>query len=183
VTQQVETPRRKSFAEQSVGDLARSMLLLLLVVGAVYGLGSLLTDEDPRGVRPVDYSALLSDARAAAEYPVAAPVGLGGGWVPTSVDLHGGSGGVRWHLGYLTPRREYVGLEQGDGGSQALTGRYVGDLSRVGTVSVGGTPWRRYVGETDTALVRRAGEATTVVVGTASADVLRQFAASLRPAP
>jgi Protein of unknown function (DUF4245) len=185
VTQQVGTPqpRRKSFAEQSTGDLLRSLFVLLLVVGAVYGLGSLFTGEEPRGVRPVDYSALLADAREAADYPVAAPAGLGAGWVPTSVDLRSGAGTVRWHLGYLSPQREYVGLEQGDGASRRLTGRYAGGLAPVGTVSVAGAPWRLYRGETDTALVRRGAGATTVVVGTAPAATLTEFAESLRPAP
>jgi hypothetical protein len=183
VTQQVGTPRRKSFAEQSVGDLLRSLLLLLLVIGGVYALGSLVTGEEPRAVRPVGYSALLADAREAADYPVAAPVRLGAGWVPTSVDLNSSAGTVRWHLGYLSPRREYVGLEQGDGASRALTDRYVADLSPVGTVTVDGVPWRLYRGETDTALVRREGDVTTVVVGTGTPDVLAGFAAALRPAP
>jgi Protein of unknown function (DUF4245) len=185
VTQQVGTPqpRRKSFAEQSMGDLVRSLVLLLLVVGGVYWLGSLFTGEEPRGVRAVDYSALLADAREAADYPVAEPTSLGAEWVPTSVDLSSGAGTVRWHLGYLSPRREYVGLEQGDGAARVLTGRYITGMAPGGTVSVDGVPWRLYTGETDSALVRRGSGATTVVVGTAPAAVLTEFAASLRPAP
>jgi hypothetical protein len=171
---------RKSFAEQSFGDLLRSLFLLLLVVGVIWAISSVVSpDDEARPVEAVDYSRPLAAAREAADYPVLAPRTLPAGWVPTTVSYSGGGGGVRWHLGLLTPQREYVGLEQAGRDPQALLRRYAGGLARVGTVAVGGEPWRVYASETDTALVRLEGDVVTVVVGTAEAGVLESFARSL----
>jgi hypothetical protein len=175
-------PRRKSFAEQSFGDMLRSIVVLLLIIGAVWAVSALVSAEDEqRPVREVDYSGQLRAARDLADYSVLAPRGLGSGWVPTSVDLQSSGGTVRWHLGFLTPQQEYVGLEQADREPQDLARTYVGDLTRSGTVAVGGEPWQLYRGETDTALVRRQGAVITIVVGTAGAEVLTSFVAALRP--
>jgi hypothetical protein len=172
--------RRKSFAEQSYGDLVRSLLMLLLLIAAVWFVGSFFTAEDEeRPVRRVDYSGQLSSARDRADYRVLAPRGLGPGWVATSVDVQSSGGTVRWHLGFLTPEEEYVGLEQGDLEPDQLAAAYVGDLRPVGTTRAGGERWRVYEGETDAALVRRQGEVITIVVGTVSPDELSTFAASL----
>ncbi|MDQ4006602.1 MAG: DUF4245 domain-containing protein [Actinomycetota bacterium] len=180
MTEQTGPPPRKSFAEQSFGDLLRSLFLLLLVVGVVWAVSSVVSpDDQARRVEAVDYSRQLAAAREAADHPVLAPRGLPAGWVPTSVSSRGRGGSVRWHLGFLSPQHEYVGLEQAGRHPQALVRRYVGGLARVGTVAVGGVPWRVYAGETDTALVHREGDRVTVVVGTAEAGVLEAFARSL----
>lgn len=171
--------QRKSFSEQSLGDMARSMLLLVLIVGVIWFVGSLGSDEPVRESRPVDYSGQLASARDLADYPVVAPRGLDSGWVSTSVELEETGGSVRWHLGFLTPSQEYVGLEQTDIEPEALARRHLGKLSPQGALTVDGRPWRLYTGETDSALVRRVGEVITVVVGTAPTDTLVTFAASL----
>jgi hypothetical protein len=173
-------PRRKSFAEQSYGDLVRSMVMLLLLIGVIWLVGSFFTAEDEeRPVRQVSYAEQLHTARDLADYRVLAPRGLGAAWTATSVDLQSSGGTVRWHLGFLTPQQEYVGLEQSDVEPEEVAAGYVGDLRRVGVTRVGGERWQVYDGETDTALVRRQGEVVTIVVGTASRDVLTTFAASL----
>jgi hypothetical protein len=179
VSAPTDRPRRKPFAEQTFGDLARSIALLLLIIGVIYGVGSLITEEEERPVRAVDYRGQLTAARDLADYPVVAPRELAAGWVPTSVDVQSSGGTVRWHLGFLTPQEEYVGLEQSDFEAQDLVTRYAGDLRRTGVVSVRGQQWRLYRGEPDTALVRRDGDVATVVVGTAPADVLTRFVRSL----
>ena len=84
---QTQQPRRKPFAEQSVGDLVRSLVLLLLAMGVIFGIGSVITEEEETPVRAVDYTGQLSAARDLADYPVVAPRGLDATWVPTSVDL------------------------------------------------------------------------------------------------
>jgi len=184
-------PPRKPFAQQSFGDMLRSMVVLVLIVGALWVVNSLLFSQDTTTpVRAVSYRGQLADARQLADYRVLAPRGLGASWVPTSVDMRRSGSTVRWHLGFLTPEREYVGLEQGDRAPRRIVARYVADLRPSGALTVDGTPWRLYRGETDTALVRQdggaggagsaAGGAVTVVVGTAPTDQLVSFAGSLR---
>jgi Protein of unknown function (DUF4245) len=179
VSAQTQQPRRKPFAEQSVGDLLRSIVLLLLAMGVIFGIGSLITEEEETPVRTVGYAGRLSAARDLADYSVLAPRGLDATWVPTSVDLQSSGGTVRWHLGFLTPGDEYVGLEQGDYEAQDLVRRYVGGLQPSGKVSVGGESWELYRGDTDNALLRRDGDVVTIVVGTAPTDQLTLFARSL----
>lgn len=176
---QTQQPRRKPFAEQSVGDLLRSIVLLLVAMGVIFGIGSLITEEEETPVRAVDYTGQLSAARDLADYPVVAPRGLDAAWVPTSVDLQSSGGTVRWHLGFLTPTEEYVGLEQGDFEAQDLVRKYVGGLQPGGRVSAGGESWELFRGDTDTALLRRDGDVVTIVVGTAPTDQLTRFARSL----
>jgi hypothetical protein len=177
---QAPPARRKPFAEQSFGDLLRSMALLLLFIGAVWAVSTVVSPEDEaRPVPAVHYRSQLADARGLADYRVVAPRGLGPGWKATSVDLQRGGRGVSWHLGFLTPGREYVGLEQGDLGPRQLVARHVGGLQPSGALTVAGEPWRLYRGETDTALLRRDHGVVTIVVGTAPTDVLAAFAGSL----
>jgi hypothetical protein len=185
-------PPRKPFAQQSFGDMLRSMVVLVLIVGALWAVNSLLFSQDTTTpVRAVSYRGQLADARQMADYRVLAPSGLGASWVPTSVDVRRSGPTVRWHLGFLTPGREYVGLEQGDRAPGRIAAQYVADLRPSGALTIDGTPWRLYRGETDTALVRRDGRAgaaqggaeggaVTVVVGTAPTGQLVSFARSLR---
>ena len=174
-------PRRKPFAQQSMGDMLRSMLVLVLAVGALWAVNKLRFSQDTSTpVRAVAYQGQLADARKMADYRVLAPTGLGGSWVPTSVDLRRSGPSVRWHLGFLTPGKEYVGLEQGDRAPGRIVARYVADLQPSGALTIAGSPWRLYRGATDTALVRQDAGVVTVVVGTASTGELAGFARSLR---
>ena len=174
-------PRRKSFSEQSFGDMWRSMLVMVLIVGALWAVNSLLFSRDSATpVRAVSYRGQLADARQMADYRVLAPSSLGASWVPTSVHLRHSGPTVRWHLGFLTPGREYVGLEQGDRAPRQTAARYVAGLQPSGALTIAGSPWQLYRGETDTALVRQQGGVVTVVVGTAGTGDLAAFARSLR---
>jgi hypothetical protein len=173
-------PRRKPFAEQSFGDMLRSLLVLLLILAGLWGVKTLVSPEDAaQPVRAVDYRGQLTAAQEVADYPVLAPRGLGPRWVPTSVDVRRSGRALNWHLGFLSPGREYVGLEQGDLEPQQLMSRYVGRLRPAGALTVAGEPWRLYRGETDTALVQHNRGVVTIVVGTAPTDVLARFARSL----
>jgi hypothetical protein len=173
-------PQRKSFAQQSFGDMVRSVVFLLLIIAVIWALSTVISpDDEATPVRAVDYRGELADAREVASFPVVAPSGLGARWVPTSVDLQRRGRTVHWHLGFLTPAREYVGLEQGDLDVRGLTAKYVGDLRPSGALTIGGQPWRLFRGETDTALLRREDGVVTIVVGTANTGVLAGFAGSL----
>jgi hypothetical protein len=179
--QPTQQPRRKPFAEQSFGDMMRSMVVLVLIVGALWAVNSLLFSPDAATpVRAVSYRGQLADGRGMADYRVLGPNGLGSAWVPTSVDLRRSGPTVRWHLGFLTPGREYVGLEQGDRAPGRIAAQYIADLQPSGSLTIAGTPWRLYRGATDTALVRLDGGVATVVVGTAPTGELVTFARSLR---
>jgi hypothetical protein len=162
-----------------------SMLVIGLVVGGIYLFIPHREHKDPTPT--ITYHVELAQSRRAAPFAVAAPVGLGHGWRATSVtfgpapeDAEGATGGaLAWHLGFESPTKDYVAVEQSD----AEFGPYVADVTygahHHGSQDVAGATWQRYSGGTShyRALVRRTGAATTVVTGTASYHQLAGFAA------
>ena len=80
----------------------------------------------------------------------------------------GGAGPPQhWHLGVLTRRQGYVGLEQSDRGVTSMVHAYVDKAaSRGAAADVAGRRWSTYTDSGgDVALVRRVGRTTTLVVG------------------
>ena len=98
-------------------DMVRSLGIVLLLIGAI----ALITLRPPGGdgIRVVEYGTELASARVAAPYPVLAPSGLDG-YRATSVRFAATDDGTVWHLGYVSPLGEYVGLDQTDGAAAVL---------------------------------------------------------------
>ena len=171
-----DKPRNRA----SAGDMVRS----LAVVGAVVAVILLLNARDERAVvREVDYAAPLTQARDAASYDVLGPAGLSEQWRATSVRLPAEDGGFTWHVGFVTPRGDYAGLEQSDGPpAREFVDRFAEGSRVTGDVRVGARTWqRREGGEPEPrALVLRDSASTTVVAGTAGWPELEELARSLR---
>nr|WSZ98159.1 DUF4245 domain-containing protein [Streptomyces sp. NBC_00857] len=167
--------------KQTVRDMFLSMVVIGMVVAAIYVF--IPHDETATPVKAVDYRVELLTARRAAPYPVLAPVGLPEKWKPTSVTYKRQDGDA-WHLGYLDPDGQYVAVEQ----SAAPPRKYVPEVTQQATDTgrtqqVAGEAWQRWKGPKYDALVRRDGDATTVVTGTASYERLAEMAAALKPEP
>ncbi len=164
--------------KQTVRGMFQSMTVICAAAGVIYLFVPHDDTADP--LKPVDYRVELVTAQRAAPYPVAAPRGLGEGWRPTSVSYDRREADA-WHLGFLTPEREYVAVEQ----STESPVRYVTDVTHdardTGRVQqVAGRAWERWEGPKYDALVLRGKGVTTVVTGTASFERLGQMAAALR---
>jgi len=160
--------------------MLRSVVLLLVIVATIWWVGQFFNEESATPVRTVDYSGQLSAARDLARYDVLAPAGLDAGWRATSVELQETGRSVQWHLGFLTPEDEYVGLEQFDGDADVLTDQHLDGLQRAGSTRIAGEKWAVFTGAgSDQALLRTHDGVLTVVVGTAGLDQLEQFAAAL----
>lgn len=155
----------------------------LAVVGAVVAVILLLNARDERPVvREVDYTAPLAQAREAASYDVLGPVGLGDQWRPNSVRLPIEDGGLTWHIGFVTPRDDYAGLEQSESTPRSFIDRFAQGSRPAGEVRIGDRSWQRREGgdPEPRALVLRDAASTTVVAGTASWSELEELARSLR---
>jgi hypothetical protein len=161
-------------------DMIISLGVVLLVIGALWAVA-------PRrhydAVHQIDYTQALRDARGAAPYRVLAPEGLSPRWRATSVRYDGDvNGAAQWHLGFVSPENEYVGLEQSNGPARDfifnLSNRGLADGSTV----VAGESWDRYLRETRDvrSLARTENGVTTLVTGTASYEEMAEFAAALR---
>lgn len=166
----------------TIGDMLRSLALVLAVIAV---LAVSLPRHHYQRVHIVDYQHDLQVARQSASYHVFAPVGLSGRWRPTSsrVTSPGAADGgqpLRFHLGFVTPKEEYAGLEE----SSLADGRFVAAQTegqrRLGAVAVAGRAWTSYAGDGTRSLVTVVGDARVVVTGTAPLAELTQLAAALR---
>lgn len=168
--------------------MVRSLALVFAFVLAVLAL-------DPRpegnGLRTVDWSQSVPQAVAAANYPIAVPVGLEPGWRTTSARVtQTPDGSAAWHIGFVTPQEEYAGVEQSDGDVDAFVKDMTRQARRVIYDGAGGN-WvslQRTIGaETRRSLVLwpepggTYGKSVVIVTGTASWDELRQLAEAVRP--
>lgn len=186
MTQPVPTGRANARLSQTVGDMVRSMAVVL---GAVAVILIITLRPQPDPIRVVDYAPTLSVARAQAGYPVLAPQGLGPQWRATSARWEptpASDPDPAWHLGVVTPTEEYVQLGQ----SATTDADYLPEQTDrgrpTGSVQVGGVAWERYEstdreGVERRSLVRIVGGVTTVVSGGAAWPEIEQFAGSLKP--
>ena len=140
-------------------------------------------DEKIRTVDPAD---TIKAAAAQAAYPLEVPTGLSSGYRVTSAHTDAASARqgapVTLQIGYLTPKGEYAGfVESDDPRSDALTS-VLGGAQEKGTVDLGGASWtRETTSRGETALVRRSGDLTLVVSGSAGDGELGMVAAAVRP--
>jgi GNAT superfamily N-acetyltransferase len=173
-------PRKRPRGFETVGDMVRSLALVLVVVAVVVLLT--VRDEPQQQSAPVDFTAQLATARDQATYDVLAPVGLGRGWRATSARGSTDGNAVTWHLGLVTPSEAYAAVEQSDGQRPTFVDQFASGSKRAGTVTIAGVTWTRLAGGAPEprALQRTSGEATTLVAGSASWAELRRLATSLR---
>lgn len=166
--------------KQTVGDMVRSLLVVLVLVFVVVALSA--QDDSGEDLRPLDYSGVLARAQDTAPYDVLAPLGLPAAWVPTSARTGRDGDAVTWHLGLVTPAGDYAGVEQSDGDPESLVADLAEGGEDTGTVSISGLRWRKVDGGRPEkhALVLESEAVTTVVAGGASWAELRTLARSLQ---
>lgn len=161
---------------QNVGDMIRSMAVVLAVVGAIL-LVTWRPQPDP--IREVPLEPLVTMASAQADFPVlvvrteAQPTSVR--WEPTQAS----DGNMVWHIGYVTSDEEYLQLSQSEADSEL----YVVEQTAEGLptaldadlpapvlelVSEGWLPFEGGSPEPRRSLVRTDSGATTIVSGTGS---------------
>jgi hypothetical protein len=158
------------------------MLLSLGVVALVAAFIYLFIPHDASRdpVERIDYTVELTTAGRAAPYPIAAPKGLPTSWKPTSVRFQADDFNA-WHLGFQSPDRQYVAIEQSTQEPDAfIQSASQGARKTTATQRVGDQTWQRYKGGHYDALVHRDKDVTTVVTGTASFSELTKMAQALR---
>ncbi|MEU5880279.1 DUF4245 domain-containing protein [Spirillospora sp. NPDC047279] len=166
-----------------LGGFAVAMAACLLLVGVIY----LITPRSDEEVLPTtDYSSQLWAMTSDAPYTVWAPQGLPAGWRATSSRVHGldGKGPVAWHLGFVTPSRQYAALEQSNEKASDYVPRMTNNRKAEGSLQVDGVTWTKYHRKDKKAnsLARTLpGGVSIVVVGTAGYEELAVLAAALEP--
>ena len=170
------TGRRNRGLKQSVGDMLRSMVVVLAVVGAIL----LVTwRPEPAAVKAVTLEPLVTLASGQASFPVLV---VDSDAQPTSVrweSTPASDGEIVWHVGYVTDEGEYLQLSQ----SSAEGDLYVEEQTSEGVVledfsdlpalvqtltAEGWVPLEGLGDDGRRSLVRPNDGSTTVISGTGS---------------
>lgn len=161
--------------------MVRSVLVLVALLAVVVVYQRFYSARDRDYTPPVDVGAALVQARDVAPFDVLAPADLPPGWTATSVRYTPGSS-PRWHVGWVTPTQEYVGLEQADVPAEELVQQVAAGTTPAGEVDVAGTTWQLRTDQQrgETTLVRADGDGAVLVTGSASQAELEQLAGALR---
>lgn len=169
----------ESRRNKTVGDMIRSMLVVLALVGVLIGFNAAREPESL--IRPVDYPAALDAAQPGVDYTLAGPQPLPSGWRVTSARTGRDGEAVTWHLGMVTDAQAYASVRQSDGSVASVVDAVAEGSRRTGTVVIDGREWVRRDGGTPEprALVSTVDGITTVLAGNASWQELRQLAAAL----
>ena len=180
---QTVNPRTQRTAAGMVGAL---IVVVALVVVVVWFRSS---DEKAAPVRTVDWAAWVKAGRAEHQLTLFAPPALPKGWRATSVEYVGGTG-AHWHLGMLTDRGKYVGVEESRASTKELVEQYIDQDAVAGPdVTVAGETWQTWTDAGgDYALsqsVRTEGgdQQSWLVVGSAPEGTIRDFVGTLKGAP
>lgn len=171
----------------TVLNMVIAMLVVLIPIALITWFFTKLPEPQPNVVDP---TVLIAEARREAPYPVLAPANLPEGWVATRARWtpegqpllnQDAAVGNTWQLGYLTPQRMYIGLDQRD----RLPDKFIDEVTRggrqVGTSSLAGVEWLRFTstdGRTN-GLVQRGDAAVTVITGDLPFEALEAFAGTL----
>lgn len=174
-----EVVRSAARAERRPRDMVISLLVLLVPIALFLVLyRTVLGGDNPV---TVDTSPAIQAAQAAKAFPVAVPVGLDGRWKTVSATFGDVTGGKALRLGYVSPDGDGVQLTETNAPTDSfLPAELTAAAHPEGIVPLDGMTWQRYATRPgERALVLLEPTRTTIVVGKASEDELRQLAAAL----
>lgn len=172
------SPERSSRGNPSMGDVLRTVGVLGALVLVVWGVAQIFAVTPDRPTQPVDYRAVAESAQDIASYDLLVPEELPQDWYASVADWESG----RWHLGVVTDAEEYIGVRQAATAPEVLLDRFAGGVSTDGSVTVDDRTWRTAdLAEGRRAYVTETDHAATLVVGTASAERIERYLASLQP--
>jgi len=178
VTDPQPTGRRTRPMRQTVGDMIRSMVVVLAVVAAIL-IVTWRPKPDP--VRTVDITQALVTARSSADFAVEVPVlpelrATSVRWEPTESS----QGNLVWHLGYVTPSDEYLQVSQSRAAGEAFLAEQTARGEPGESVTIAGGQWQVFTAPERTSVVRVDDGVTTIVSGTGPLDQVMTIAATLR---
>jgi Protein of unknown function (DUF4245) len=142
-----ETAARK--AENSRAHRANQTtrnLILALIASLAIVLFTVLIVVRPSSnlVKSVDYRTVAAQAQPSVNEPLAAPV-LPKGWSSNDAELRTGSGtAVTWYVGLITPRQQFIAIEQGISTGDTWFGSLLGKAQPTGHVIIRGIRWTIY---------------------------------------
>ena len=173
------TGRRNARLGQTVGDMVRSLAIVLALVGL---LVAVTYQSQTAEVRSIDVATAQAQAQRQAPFDLVTWT-PGPGDAATSVRWQAteGSGGIPvWHVGYLVDGREYLQVAQSKTAEAGFIPEQASGGTPQGEVVAGGVRWQRYESEGRRSLVSVEGGVTTVVSGTLAWPGIEAAAGALR---
>jgi hypothetical protein len=178
----VVRPQRARFA---MGDMARSLGLLIVVIAALLFIGparSLILPGSKDRMAPIDYSGYVTGFNTVSSAPAVVPAGLPSSWRANAGSLNHNSTSAHLHVGWAVPGTAFAGLDEGTGSSDALLRLVTGaaSLQSRGTTTIAGDAWTvRRSSRGETAYTRDVNRVLVIITGNATDTQLRLLAASL----
>lgn len=125
----------------------------------------------------VGFRAALAQARTEAPFTVVAPDPVPAGLRATSVSWQPLGARKLWHLGFLTPSNQYVGLYEGTGRVSTFVSTHTPASNPGVSLPIAGRVWRTLTDSNrgETAFVSTQNGVTTLVTGTAPRSELQEF--------
>lgn len=171
--------------QRSSGGLIGAMVVTVVAVVGFWGLNALNTDHESTPVRAVDYTAMMRAGRDDHKLLVMAPPSLPTGWKATSASYLTGTTPT-WHLGMLTDKHNYVGVEEAKGPVHDLVNQYVDTAAAQGKdVTIGEQTYQTWTDAKGDYAVSRTVHTggsdveSYLVVGSAPDHTIRELAATL----
>ena len=175
------TGRRNAHLRKTVGDMVRSMAVVLAVVFVIVLLAWRPLPEE---VKVIDPGPAVALAATQADYPIVAPAGLADEWRPTSArweaTAQSGDAPVL-HLGFVSPSDEYAQVTVSGTASERFLTEQTSGGAPVGTREIDGVVWQEWQSEDRRSLVLIDEGVTTIVSGTADWPEIEELQGSLEP--
>lgn len=164
---------------QSVGDMVRSMAVVLAVVGAIL-LVTWRPDPDP--VRVVDVAPLALIATAQSDFPILVPAlpqlrPTSVRWQPTPESAERSV----WHVGYVTEGDNYLQITQSVADNPTFLAAETDNGAVADLLVINGQDWQYFEAESGNSLLHMSDGVTTVVQGTGTRADLIAAVESLKP--
>jgi hypothetical protein len=184
-----ETAARKAENSRAhrANQTTRNLVLALIAsLGLVLFLVLVVVRPSTDLVKPVNYRTVAAQAQTTVSETIAAPP-LPSGWSSNDAQLNATSGKtVTWYVGLITPKQQFIAIEQGIATSNTWFGSLLGKAQATGSTTIDGVRWTIYdqrsvqgVGNFSYSLATTIGQSNLVLHGSADDAEFRVLAAAI----
>ncbi|MDP3208708.1 MAG: DUF4245 domain-containing protein, partial [Rhodoglobus sp.] len=176
-----ESSRRHRSSQTAVNLVIATLASLLIVLFLV----AVVVRPTPEPAPAIDYASIASQAQPLAAEPLVVP-SLDAAWVANSARFDIRNEVPTWYVGFITPGRQFIALNQGIGGNPSWLSTLLNGAPQTGSVTVEGVRWAVYdqrdrsdAGNFAYSLATTVGGSTIVLNGTAADDEFLLLATSI----
>ena len=181
-TRKAETSRAHR-ANQTTRNLVLALLATLAIVAFIV---LIVVRPSTNLVHSVDYRTVAAEAQSSVVEKLAAPA-LPAGWKSNDAELKSDSGNtVTWYVGLITPKQQFIAIEQGIDTPDTWFGSLLGKAQSTGHIAIAGIRWTIYnqrsasgVGNFPYSLAGTVGSSHLVLHGNASDAEFRVLAIAI----